>query len=142
MQPGVEAYGFSTNNHIPPIQPSVPRISGNHALQDKPRRATSTTGPPGKDLCKCDLGCGLEYPASKTQHHLNHYHSGLEREGAQIICPLHQEKKITEDNFARHIREVHHKSEEVRCLQCGRTFSRKSNLTRHMKTHESPLTSG
>ncbi len=131
--------GFSTNDHNPPSQPSVP---GNHALQDKPRRATSTTATPGKDLCKCDLGCGLSYPASKTQHHLNHYHSGLEREGGQIICPLHQEKKITENNFARHIGEVHHKSEEVWYLQCGRTFSRKSNLTRHMKIHESPLTSG
>ncbi|KAK0476386.1 hypothetical protein IW261DRAFT_131301 [Armillaria novae-zelandiae] len=139
LRPGVGAYGFSTNDHIPPSQPSVPYTSGNHASQNIPRRATRTTkaGTLGKGLCKCDLGCGLEYPASKTQHHLNHYHSSLQREGGQIVCPLHQEK-ITEDNFARHIREVHHKSEEFQCLQCGRPFGRWGNLLRHMKTHQSP----
>ncbi len=134
LRPGVEAYGFTTNDYIPLSQPSVPHISGNYALQDKPRRTTSTTGTPGKDLCNCDLGCELEYPASKTQHHLNKYHGDLKREGTQIICPVHREK-ITEDNFARHIREVHHQREEVRCPHCEKVFSRKGNLKRHLKTH-------
>lgn len=134
MRPGVEAYGFTTNDYIPLSQPSVPHISGNYALQDKPRRTTSTTGTPGKDLCNCDLGCELEYPASKTQQHLNKYHGDLKREGTQIICPVHREK-ITEDNFARHIREVHHQREEVRCPHCEKVFSRKGNLKRHLKTH-------
>lgn len=140
-RPDVEVYGFTTNHYVPPSQPSTPRISDSHSLQDKLRRATSSTGTPGKDVCDCDLGCGLEYPTSKTSQHLNLYHGDLERDGTQIICPVHREK-ITEDNFARHIREVHHKCEEVQCPQCRKTFTRKSNLSRHMKTHQSPPGSG
>ena len=49
-------------------------------------------------------------------------------------CEVCQKSFVSRSNMLLHVREIHDKSTQHTCTQCSRLFSKKTNLTRHLKT--------
>ena len=49
-------------------------------------------------------------------------------------CDVCQKSFVSRSNMRLHVREIHDKSTQHTCTQCSRLFSKKTNLTRHLKT--------
>ena len=49
-------------------------------------------------------------------------------------CEVCQKSFVSRSNMLLHVREIHDKSSQHTCTQCSRVFSKKTNLTRHLKT--------
>ena len=49
-------------------------------------------------------------------------------------CDVCQKSFASRSSMLEHVREIHDKITQHSCMQCSRVFSKKSNLTRHLKT--------
>ena len=49
-------------------------------------------------------------------------------------CEVCEKSFVSRSNMLLHVREIHDKSTQHTCTQCSRVFSKKTNLTRHLKT--------
>lgn len=86
--------------------------------------------PPADHLPRC-AKCDVQFPNQKDKcRHVRAKHSSTEKQAECPICHKTYNKSYLKEHVI-----IHSQSDALKCQECGKTFSSKSNLNKHRKKH-------